>query len=726
MLQRPMSLSKRTVLLAAILGCTALGVVRSATRLLPSQRETYKATASSAFTVHHGDKASGPLAGLNYWSSFDQGAREGGTVSIGPFPAPDHLRFAVRGYPAAPGNKIFLELEFTKFRIPIMMENTGASWHVVDFDLPLGWRGWRISLNAVSGADSATSGFEISQPYGWRTGGTRQYGLLETLTAWIANGLLYGLVFVTAAHWLARRNWVEPFWIALVAAGVVAGIGYLTFWAYFASPILGKAFSVSVFCAMAALNASGKSRFDGRDREWVCAGSLAVCVGLLYIGILHLFPVQRDIYQLAASRFIETLPGDNRLPFDFANMLYNGQRPRELGAGWLSSDRPPLQEGWQLIAWPVTKALGFSDQTSSATAAMWLQMSWVFSLWGLLRALGLPLTRSFAWIAALSLNGFFLLHTVYTWPKLSAGAFVCGGFGVWFLGAKGGRLGRHVAGAELAALACLSHGGVAFSLIALIPWILWRCIKGEFLQWTAVAAAFFITVSPWLAYQRYFAPPGDRLLRWHLAGQTEIDHRPLWRTVADAYHSLSWGEILQRKESNLAFQFSGDWGHAADATVSGAPARRASEADHMFRAVGWWNSAILILAVSLLGAPARERARKSLRGQCSVALWILATVVVWCVLLFDTAIVPQGSLAVVISIFALCAFWVDCAGRWWMPVFLAAQTYTLASTWMPGNASVGGSVSYGAGADILLGCAALVCTSLLLVRRDACSPDAAT
>ena len=88
------------------------------------------------------------------------------------------------------------------------------------------------------------------------------------------------------------------------------------------------------------------------------------------------------------------------------------------------------------------------------------------------------------------------------------------------------------------------------------------------------------------------------------------------------------------------------------------------------------------------------------------------TVAVWCALLFDIAIVPQGSLAVMISVFALCAFWAECAGGWWMPAFAAAQAYTLASTWMPGSPVVGGPVSPAAAAVVLLACAALASWSL--------------
>ena len=37
------------------------------------------------------------------------------------------------------------------------------------------------------------------------------------------------------------------------------------------------------------------------------------------------------------------------------------------------------------------------------------------------------------------------------------------------------------------------------------------------------------------AYQRYDDPPGDRLIKWHLAGVSEIDDRGSLETIVDSY-----------------------------------------------------------------------------------------------------------------------------------------------------------------------------------------------
>jgi hypothetical protein len=586
-----------------------------------------------------------------------------------------------------------MELEVTRDLIPLRAVNSGRKWGIVDYEMPFGWRGRLVTLRASVGAGGAPGGVALSLPFGRGSGGTRGYGLMETLTAWLANGFLYGAVFITLARCVARRDCVRPCWVPLVACAGMALIGYGVFWAYFASPALGRVLSVAIFVATFGINLLAREPFDGRDREWLRIGLAAVLIGMFYIGVLHLFHAQRDFYDLASNRFVAGMPGDDRLPFDFADLIYHGQRPRELGAGWLSSDRPPLQEGWQLIGWPVTAGMGFSDQTASATASVWFQLSWVFALYGLLRSVGIASGRALFWVMAASLNGFFLFHTLFTWPKLSAGAFVCGTFGVWVLGGSPSRLRGAVVGAVLAGLACLSHGGAAFSLIPFIPWVAWRCFRKETALWALAALVFALVVAPWMAYQRYYAPPGDRLLKMHLAGRDQVDNRSVGRDIAEAYGSLSWKEIVERKSANLAFQLEGNWSDAASFSATSADQRRTDEFIHAFRELGWWNIAVPLLAVSLARASSRRRLAGASRQQWALGAWTVATVVIWCALMFTRTEVSQGSFAVMISLFALYAFWIEAAGTWYLPCLAALQACSLASTWIPGNAVVGGRLS---------------------------------
>jgi hypothetical protein len=697
----------RTWILLWCVGLLAVVAAHSWIKALPSQAESYHAAVAGSFGAH-ADTTVDPARAIATWEAPPGAA---GTVSIGPFPAPDHLVFAVRGDPGAAGNGIYLELQVIKIRIQVAAAPSDR-WSAVSVDMPFGWRGRLITLNAAAGP---AGGLAISQPYGRGTGSTRQYGLAETLGAWLANGFLYGALFATVCRHLARRQTVAPCWIPLASCGAIALLGYLAFWAYFASPAIGRVFSGAVFAATLLANLPRAGRFDDRDREWIRIACAAALVGLLYIGIFHLFPVQRDFYELASDRFTAGLPGDNRLPFDFSDQLYHGQRPRELGAGWLSSDRPPLQEGWQLLGWPVTGWAGFSDQTASGTASVWFQLLWVFALYGLLRSMGLGPRRAIPWVMAASLNGFFLLHTLYTWPKLCAAAFVCAAYGMWVMGGCGSPLRGRLLGGLFAALAYLCHGGAAFSLMALLPWIVWRCFRREFAPWLLAGVVFGAAVAPWMAYQRIYAPPGNRLLKWHFAGDYGMDDKPVGQAIADAYHGMTWRQILARKASNLEYQAQGDWAGAMGGSARSADARRTDEYFHMFRALGWWGLALPLLLLSLPGAAFRRRLDGSAREQWAMGAWIAASVVAWCLLLFTQTEIATGSLAVMVALFALCACWYEAAWRGCLACVAALQAYTLATTWVPGNSAVGGPVSAASAALIAL---AAMAAAAMMLRMD--------
>lgn len=709
MLRFPEGLSARSLVAAVCLGCAALAGVHALAMRQPSSRQQYEAVAKGSFGAASG-QADVEGERVAFWSSESTDGASAGSVSLGPFPAPDHLRYALRGHPGAPGNQLFLELELTGIRLPLAVGGAGEGWTVAETELPLGWRGWRVTLNAVSASGGPARGFAVTEPFGLTSGGVGRYGLWESVSAWLVNGTLYGVLFLCAALVLARKTALDPWWIALAAGAVVACGGYLAFWAYFLSPRVGVGFSCALFAAAVAAAVLRNSKLEARDREWALAGVLAALIGTTYLGVLHLYPSARDFYQLAANRFIPDYPGDNRLPFDFANLLYHGQRPRELGAGWLSSDRPPLQEGWLLVAWPLTAALGFPAQSASGSAAVWFQLLWVPAAYGLLRSQGLAARRAFAWTAVMALDGFFLLHSVYTWPKLAAAAFVCGAFGLWILRPVSPGPAQAAAGGLLAALGWLSHGGIAFSLIPIAPWVAWRCWKGEWARWIAAAAVFLSVVLPWVVYQKAFAPPGDRLLKWHLAGQAEVDPRPLGTLLSEAYGRLTWPQILSRKAGNAAFQFVGDWSGALGWSAQGVAARRTFEVDHLARTIGVW-----ALALPLMAAAVALRLRitpRPGRGDAALMLWIGFSCLAWWLLLFDVAIVPQGSFAVVIALLVLGSVWFERTGRGAILAVAALQAYGLGVTWIPGSAAVGGHASVAAAALVLAGAATLLALAI--------------
>lgn len=709
--------ARRLVLLAGALAVgAALWIGTLVTQRISPVFADLGVSSEGAFTLG-GHFAGEPFEhgeGVRLWGSWAGSDDNTGALALGPFPAPALLRFGVGGYPTRAGNQIYVERKRTGARLPVKsIGEVGERWRVVVFSPPPEWIGEAIVLHARDDAKGPGGWLALSEPISGGRGGAGIADLCATLAAWWVSGLGMGLLWFAALRQVTARAWVAPHWAPLVAAAWVAVGGYATFWVYFLHPTLGKIFS-SGLLLLGLIGALRRGKpDDGPGTEAMVAPRLLLVITLGYLALLHFYPSGEEFHALAANRFFAGLPGDNTLPRNVANALFHGEPLRQADADWLSSDRPPLQSGWLLLTWPVTAALGFEERTASGVAGVWLQSLWVLGAYGLLRSLGLARARAAAWLAVMALSGFFVQNTIFAWPKLSAAALACGAFGLWVLRPEGPpRHGSVALGAMLAALAWLSHGGVAFSFLALVPWVGWRAMRGEWRAWAGAAAVFTVFAAPWFAYQKFYDPPGNRLLKWHLAGVIPKDDRGTWRTIRESYATLTWRQIVAHKQANLVRQFEGDWRAWRDFSVAGSARRRADEFFLTARALTWW---VLGLA-ALPFAIARGRRRAGWCDQASLAAWILATLVWWCGLMFSggAAVIHQGSYATMLGLFVLLSVWLEGADRRLIALVAILQFGSLATTWAVPNAVIGGPVNRFALGLALAAGAGLVA----LVRRE--------
>ncbi|MGN6275447.1 MAG: hypothetical protein ACTHNP_05870 [Solirubrobacterales bacterium] len=445
--------------------------------------------------------------------------------------------------------------------------------------------------------------------------------------------------------------------VALAASGSVA---ILSFWLYYADPTLGQ--TGSFFFTFGSALLVGWCRREGVDRA--ALRQLAVPVALwvlasafvLFLGFVHGGTGEPLI--TAMTRFTSQLPGDNELPRYFADYFYVhghvGTPPPY--ASFLSSDRPPLQIGYVLAQRPFgwdTPGLHYE------VMALVGQQLWVLGMWAVLCAARLtPRTRGLVALGAI-VSDIAIINSFFVWPKLIAAAFALAALAM-VLSPEWTRLGRDWrAGAlfaALCALAMLAHGSSVFFILPLLGLAALRGMPN--LAWIGAAIGIgVVLLGSWSAYQRYADPPGDRLLKWSLAGVPEITKRGTLETIVDAYREAGIGGTLQNKWGNFT-QIVGQEEtetavrNAVDEVSAGNPGKALIG----LRSVRFFDllpflGLLLIGPLAMLVARVRGRPEGpdwrfavSGLGFCAVAI------VVWALLMFGN---PAGKAIIHVSSFAL-------------------------------------------------------------------------
>jgi hypothetical protein len=711
-------LPRLPLLLAAALVAALLFRAREAQRPAAEPR-SLTAEVTGHFTPDGGWFPGEPLptrGAVRAWGSWSGNDDHHGRLVLGPLPAPARLQLAASGYPMRAGNLLAVELvETGERRLVDTGPDIGERWRVVHWEAPAPWLGRPIRVVAVDEATGPGGWLAVTEPLrGGRGEGVN--ALTVTLAGFAWNGLLLFLLWRAAVEWLGRRDWFATHWLPLAGAGAVAAAAYGVFWAYFAHAFLGRIAAGALLAG--ALGLALRPRAEPLPAEAKLAARLAALIGCASLALLHLFPSLLSFDDLAANRFRERMPSDNVLPYDLASRLHDGLPPINPVAQWQSSDRPPLQSGWELLTWGAGEVVALDARTASGTAAVWFQLLWVPAAYGLLRTLGLRPTRAAGWTAALALTGFCVQHTTFTWPKLSSAALLLGAWAQWFAPPGGQRRRRDFAlGAAGAALAWLSHGGAAFSLLALAPAVLRNLRGGEWRGWMLAALVFLATAAPWIAYQRLYEPPGNRLLKWHLAGAEAPDPRGLGETLRAAYGGLSWSELAAQKAANVGTLFAGNWRALGDFSAEHAKARRHDEFFFTFRTLAWWLAGAALLVAALLLPRGRAALAGTAGHQSALLLWCALTLALWCLLMFTprSTVIHQGSLVVPLVLFLLLSRWSEAAGWWSLPLVAGLQAATLAANYTRPNEIIAGPPT---GLPLLLLSAVGLGALLLIARRE--------
>jgi hypothetical protein len=236
----------------------------------------------------------------------------------------------------------------------------------------------------------------------------------------------------------------------------------------------------------------------------------------------------------------------------------------------------------------------------------------------------------------------------------------------------------------LTALSMLSHGSslfalIGFTVVVLVFWA-WPPLKTMIYG----AAALLALYGPWMLYQNFIEPPGNRLLKWHLAGVTSIDDRSFLQALRDSYGALTWHDYWQGKRQHLDSlvalwpnglldplfgPFTGKWSPESV---------RASDFFALVPSLHLFAIAVIVAIVLLPFVP---RPQRGIGLRMLVA--ILATLVAFVLLIFTPGqtINHQGTYAVQV-LATTFAFMVLTLHAWWLALlFVAAQAVTISATY---------------------------------------------
>ena len=278
---------------------------------------------------------------------------------------------------------------------------------------------------------------------------------------------------------------------------------------------------------------------------------LTFITGLIYISIYYAKGSIVNIENTAASLW-HNLPIDNAIPRLFADAIYAGDDPRNIlrSLEWTSSDRPPLQACFILLYKPLELIFPFDKLTFSYIGGFVFNLLWIPAVWffvGLFRCDNK--SKTFILLILIS-TPFFVINSIYTWPKLGAASFIILSL-VFLFKRKIPFNYDYFISVILFCFAWLSHGGVA---ITILPLIIFCFFIKKFPNKKTIlycSTLLFVVLLPWVLYQKVYDPPGNRLLKWHIAGVIDVDSRGFLEALYQSYKNTDVIENIKRIHSNI-------------------------------------------------------------------------------------------------------------------------------------------------------------------------------
>ncbi|MFU8798129.1 MAG: hypothetical protein ACNA7Y_05500, partial [Gammaproteobacteria bacterium] len=442
---------------------------------------------------------------------------------------------------------------------------------------------------------------------------------------------------------------------------VIMGLmGYGTFWAFYFGKIIGY-IVVILQCATIFYMARKQIKIE--------AHLLPTFLATIILALIGLFPYSgMSVQELANNRWL-VLTGDNWIPKILLNQVWEGKILHPMMGDWLSSDRPPLQAGIALFF----QAIGIAGSWAYQGVGMYLQCLILLAMIPFWRLLGLQKYTALL-TTGLVFSTLLLIHAVFVWPKLLAASYLI--LLYVYLNSKidlfqNDRIPGWCWGGALIALAMLSHGGSAFALIVIVlatfcttrPWKGIHTIK-------SLAASLCIYL-PWIIYQRFIDPPGDRLLKWHIGGHIAPTNDSLLTVILNSYQNLSFETWWQSKIGNLYTVF-GSY-ITFPTQLSEIFSRHMIERSFFEFSVSFW----LLWPVGLFCFLWLVIRRQTEPHYIRLAIVSVLGLILWCMLMFDagSAVLHQGSFFFWLAIYSIfIASIIKIFREQWAIIFIALNS----------------------------------------------------
>ena len=604
------------------------------------------------------------------WISFcNQKDSNIGYAVSSAFNAPHKLTFGLAGHLSEPGLDFTLENADSGERIAsfkiAQRGNPGTEWRIFTWAIPESIWGKDVRIKAIDENSGAWGWFGFTEPFTVDDISKLHLSILGKLARilFICTVIfaVIGLSAVAVSSFKAGLPLLPSFSVSVLWCCLLA---MLVWGISLSNPDIAEATSKRILSFSAVILLAGVIFFKefrskvpsllGLYGIWYLATLFCLSIGFLYAVLDYplLIPIHRFNHDLAT---------DNILPYWFAEGYVAGVI-KHLG-DWLSSDRPPLQAAFTVMYWPA-----FSKETELGYQVLSTFLQNLVVPATLLFLLSIKIDR---WTRAITMvllvmSSLYLINGFYSWPKLLPAGLSLLLVSVLCLNTlprTGAKLLRASIVGGLVAFAYLSHGGAVFGIIGIaVAYFLGpRESSWSYRELATAVVVFACILAPWNLYQSLIDPPGNRLIKYHLAGKPEGSKDSTLQTIVDSYRAIGTAKAVDYKFRNFRAMLGrpGDYMNSAKNLVTGNDKQRTRAAMelrnqnfvHLFASIG---PMIIALPLFLLLPGLRARTPPGVKTLfTSVVFGCLA----WGLLMFGpgSTMIWQGALYIPLALLIGCA-----------------------------------------------------------------------